>query len=383
MKIHHNVKFSKLPQRRYKFVELDYVDLVDSDMFFLYELCGMLKELGLRDNNKILFTHFKIPMMSFDDGLVPIIADHDVIELLNYVPECKEKEVYIETGVSLVEIHLVELAVSQSQSKGVGNGVVIEEIVKDNVVSSSEKDSKLFMLEWFGMGKEEVVSRSGKESRNSEDVGNLDCDNEVPITNPFSFRDLMEDSDVDVYDVSNKHENVDGVQEQTTFGAQVDPAQDVDEEVVEREEIIVEEEEEKEGFVEDNEDSDFDMDAKKLPYLEPEEFGHDVIDMDELNNGDKGDDENAPHPRKRIFQEIRIEYAGKLSQGELQVFKCDNVRVKAKCFGTVVGGELLLMRHSGGGDDEYSDGARLWSPSQDPTIEVVVNTQSVWIQLLI
>ncbi|GJR69953.1 hypothetical protein Tco_0016018 [Tanacetum coccineum] len=373
MKIHHNVEFFKLPQRRYKFVELDYVDLVDSDIFSLYELCGMLEELGLGDNNKILFIHFRILGMSFDDGLVPLITDDDVIELLNYVTGCKEKEVYIETG----------------------NGVIIEEIVEDNVVSSSGKDSKLFMLEWFRMSKEEVVSRI-VEPRNGEDVGNLDCDNEVPMTNPFSFRDLMEDSDIDVYDVSNEHENIDGVHEQTACNIhdklqtrgdihqkvqetlidgdlfqqdsvvdwQQEPFHVVDEqqgiaemftelnhhEVVEREEIMVEEEEEKEGFVEDDEDSDLDMDANKLPHLEPEvvmlhfhskvdanldqsrmfadrlwqEFGHDVIDMDELNNVDKGDDEHAPQPRKRILREIRREYAGKANIKEGDFYMTQN-----------------------------------------------------------
>ncbi|GJU09176.1 hypothetical protein Tco_1125606 [Tanacetum coccineum] len=45
------------------------------------------------------------------------------------------------------------------------NDVVIKEIVEDNVVSNSGKDSRLFMLEWPGMGEEEVVSISGKVSR--------------------------------------------------------------------------------------------------------------------------------------------------------------------------------------------------------------------------
>ncbi|GJX30116.1 hypothetical protein Tco_0238195 [Tanacetum coccineum] len=98
-------------------------------------------------------------------------------------------------------------------SKGVGNDVVIKEIVEDNVVSNSGKDSRLFMLEWPGMGEEEVVSISGKVSRllilewpemgkedvhanttkhastsdvcpvvepiNDENIGYLDCHNEI------------------------------------------------------------------------------------------------------------------------------------------------------------------------------------------------------------
>ncbi|GJW05474.1 hypothetical protein Tco_1564330 [Tanacetum coccineum] len=245
-------------------------------MFSIYELCGMLKELGLGDNNKIVFTHFRIPEMSLNDGLVPLMPDADVIKLLNYVPGCKDIEVYIETSVSLVELHLVELLISQSHNKGVGNGVVIKDIVKDNVVSSSGKDSRLFMLEWHGTSKEDVVSKSGKESRNDENVGNLNY----------------------VHDVSNEHENVDGVYEQIAGDIHdklqtVDHAHDVDEEVVEGEENVVEEEEE--GFVEDDKDSDFDWD----------EFGPDVIDMDELNSGDEGDDQ-APQHRKRIVRNKKM-----------------------------------------------------------------------------
>ncbi|GKA70329.1 hypothetical protein Tco_0776393, partial [Tanacetum coccineum] len=51
-----------------------------------------------------------------------------------------------------------------SQSKGVGNCVVIKDIVEDNVVSRSGNDSML-TLEWPERGKEEVVFRSGKGSR--------------------------------------------------------------------------------------------------------------------------------------------------------------------------------------------------------------------------
>ncbi|GJV84912.1 RNA-directed DNA polymerase, eukaryota, reverse transcriptase zinc-binding domain protein [Tanacetum coccineum] len=51
----------------------------DSDVFTLYELYGMIKELGLADYNQISFTHFRIPGISLDDGLVPQMADADVI----------------------------------------------------------------------------------------------------------------------------------------------------------------------------------------------------------------------------------------------------------------------------------------------------------------
>ncbi|GJX99740.1 hypothetical protein Tco_0356759 [Tanacetum coccineum] len=142
IKILHNGEFSKPPERRYKIVVLNYVDLVDCDVLSVYKLNEMLEEPRLRDNNnKTLFTHFRIPGISLDDVLVSLMADAYVIKLLNYLPMCKETKVCIETDVSLVEQHLVEFLVSHSQSK--------------EVVSSSEKELRLLMLEWLKMGKKE------------------------------------------------------------------------------------------------------------------------------------------------------------------------------------------------------------------------------------
>ncbi|GKD60326.1 hypothetical protein Tco_1297835 [Tanacetum coccineum] len=289
-------------------------------MFLLYELSGMLKELGLWDNNKIVLTHFRIPGMSLDDGLVLLMADADVIKSLIYVSGCKEIEIYIETGVSFVKLHLVGLVVNKSQSKGVGNGVVIEEIVEDNVVSSSGKDSRLFMLEWPEMGKDdEHVDISNHaptydvcpivEPGNDENVKNLDCDNEVPITNPFSFRNMMEDSDVDVMRMLVVYTNswlivlwtVNRNLFMLLMNKKILP------------EMFAQLNHLEEGFVEDDKDNVFYKDANELPHSRLEvdiqhfhfqvdanqdqsmmfavrlwhEFGPDVIDFDELYSGDE------------------------------------------------------------------------------------------------
>ncbi|GJU55719.1 hypothetical protein Tco_1229433 [Tanacetum coccineum] len=61
-------------------------------------------------------------------------------------------------------------------------------------------------------------------------------------------------------------------------------AQDVDEEVVEMEEDVVKEEE-----------------ADRIW----QECGANVIDMDDLHSGDKGDDDQPPQTRKRILREKR------------------------------------------------------------------------------
>ncbi|GJS94804.1 hypothetical protein Tco_0801772 [Tanacetum coccineum] len=64
-----------------------------------------------------------------------------------------------------------------SHSKCVGNGVVIEEIVEENVVSSSGKDSKLLMIEW-----------PVDEPTNNENVGYLECDNEENMSIGMEIR---------------------------------------------------------------------------------------------------------------------------------------------------------------------------------------------------
>ncbi|GJT93743.1 hypothetical protein Tco_1082588, partial [Tanacetum coccineum] len=69
------------------------------------------------------FTHFRIHGKSLDDVLVPLMKDDDAIILLKYVPRC--------------------------------TFVLIEKIVKDNDVSIGRKESRLSMLEWPEIGKEE------------------------------------------------------------------------------------------------------------------------------------------------------------------------------------------------------------------------------------
>ncbi|GJR92522.1 hypothetical protein Tco_0264696 [Tanacetum coccineum] len=183
-------------------------------MFSLCELFGMLNELGLGDNNLVMFTYFRIPGMSLDDCLVPLMVDANVIKLLNYIFGCKEIEVYIETGVSLVELHLVKsLVASFSHGKHVGKASyecyyimmnvgfpcsgkdlrLLEwpVIGKEKVVSRCVEESRLLILEWPDMGKEdEHIDTSNHpsisnvclvfEPTNDVNVGYLDCENETP-----------------------------------------------------------------------------------------------------------------------------------------------------------------------------------------------------------
>ncbi|GKE16728.1 hypothetical protein Tco_1424305 [Tanacetum coccineum] len=79
---------------------------------------------------------------SLDEGLVPLMFEKDVVNLLNYVPRYRELEVYIDNGVSSIESHVTE-RLSQ------GKGVVIEEILEENMVETiiEKEEGKLLLLE--------------------------------------------------------------------------------------------------------------------------------------------------------------------------------------------------------------------------------------------
>ena len=90
------------------------------------------------DNKQNLFIHFRVLSLNLDDGVVSLKSDHDVKLLLDFVPRYNEIDVYVETKVSLVEKHLFEQTPWRSASKG----IVIEEILRDDVVTAPPMSSK-------------------------------------------------------------------------------------------------------------------------------------------------------------------------------------------------------------------------------------------------
>ncbi|GJU35115.1 hypothetical protein Tco_1183469 [Tanacetum coccineum] len=79
---------------------------------------------------------------SLDEGLVPLMFEKDVVNLLNYVPRYRELKIYIENGVSSIESHVTE-RLSQ------GKGMVIEEILEENVVETivGKEEGKLLLVD--------------------------------------------------------------------------------------------------------------------------------------------------------------------------------------------------------------------------------------------
>ncbi|PWA97306.1 hypothetical protein CTI12_AA030120 [Artemisia annua] len=205
LQIHHNGEFTSTPGRRYLFGDTDWFDGVHCDVFSMDLLGEMLEDLGYTDRT-LVFTHFRIPDESLDDGLLPLKSEEDVRRLVEYVPIFTQLELYIETGVSVVECEMMERMMSK------GKGVVIEEIVDHNVNDDVGKDvngetgntGKLLLLEWH---------KEWHETSQPEKAGPLydsDSDNGFPptfcaekmiannskrLSDEFQFRRLLEEID--------------------------------------------------------------------------------------------------------------------------------------------------------------------------------------------
>ncbi|PWA51323.1 hypothetical protein CTI12_AA455980 [Artemisia annua] len=161
----------------------------------------MLEDLGYTDRT-LVFTHFRIPVESLDDGLLPLMSDKDARRLVECVPIFKELELYIETGVSLVECQMIERMTTK------GKGVVIEEIVDHDVNDVVGKDldgeagnsGKLLLLE----------CHKTSQPEKARPVYDIDSENDFPptfcaekmfanhtksLSDGFQFRRLLEEID--------------------------------------------------------------------------------------------------------------------------------------------------------------------------------------------
>ncbi|GJR25940.1 hypothetical protein Tco_1102172 [Tanacetum coccineum] len=125
---------------------------------------AMLEDLGIKDGS-ILFSRFRIPGKSLDEGLVPLMSNQDVLSLLHYVPIYKEIKVYAEKNT--MEVFL-----------GTGKGVVIEEVMEDDEVKEASETGN--------SGKKLLLVTENDVQTKTE-----------PLTPPWSFESL---SDFDISD---------------------------------------------------------------------------------------------------------------------------------------------------------------------------------------
>nr|GEW01993.1 hypothetical protein [Tanacetum cinerariifolium] len=161
-KNHQSGNFTSPPGRIYHWAEIEWFDLDDSETFLINGYDAMLKDLGIKDGS-ILFSCFRIPRKSLDEGLVPLMSNQDVLSLLQYVHIYKEIKVYIKKK-------MMEVVLST------GKGVVIKEVMEDDEVKEASE-----------------TGNSGKQLLSV-------TENEVqiktkPSTLPWSFESLS-DSDI-------------------------------------------------------------------------------------------------------------------------------------------------------------------------------------------
>ncbi|GJT13752.1 hypothetical protein Tco_0860794 [Tanacetum coccineum] len=163
----------------------------------------MFKDLGYIEG-MLLFKHFRIHGESLDEGWIPLMSKEDVIGYLEVVPRSREVEVYIKTGVSLVERHIME------RMKSKGKDVLIEEIVDHDVNDAVGKEFDtnggnngklpLFPSPWTT--EKMIPDRTKRLSDEFEFIKLLaEIDHEFGLDNP-SQDSLEFSNDVDFDDVS-------------------------------------------------------------------------------------------------------------------------------------------------------------------------------------
>ncbi|PWA78594.1 transposase, MuDR, MULE transposase domain protein [Artemisia annua] len=322
IQIHHSGEFSNQPTRVYKFEYTDHVDLIDCDTFSMYVLVKILADLGLGDNEQ----------------------------------KYKEADVFVETDVSLVEKQMFEHTCWRKASKG----IVIKEILQDDV--KGKQDMPCFEDDLFQQD-------------------DLDRPESCFVDRPEDVALMFDEYLSRNRDVNDRN-----------------TVQEVDEEVVEMEQPDDEEacdqndEQQTEGDVSDFEHAARDMPtpdtpvdmgsfnfqldaniqdnrreaAEKLHPVDAAEQEAPSIPMEELESADEADVEDGPALQKRRLKVIRRAYKGKYKIKEgyfrvhdefvtrkeatdkikmhalqarraISVIQCDNNRVRAKCFCTVVG----------------------------------------------
>nr|GEU98207.1 hypothetical protein [Tanacetum cinerariifolium] len=162
LKIHHSGNFTSPPGRIYHCAKIQWYDLDDSETFSINEYDAMLEDLGIKDGS-ILFSRFRIPGKSLDEGLVPLMSNQDVLSLLQYVPIYKEIKVFVKKNTMEVVL-------------GMGKGVVIEEVMEDDEVKEAS-ETRNIGKQLLSVTKNDVQTKT------------------EPSTPPWSFESLM-DSDI-------------------------------------------------------------------------------------------------------------------------------------------------------------------------------------------
>ncbi|XP_035845219.1 uncharacterized protein LOC118491500 [Helianthus annuus] len=96
-RIHHGGRLTHPPGRTYVGGRINYVDLIDIDLFSVHEVSLMINELGYSVNDHIIY-HYLNPKKDMDNGIEELGTDSDVLRFSAHVEEHKLIELYTTHG---------------------------------------------------------------------------------------------------------------------------------------------------------------------------------------------------------------------------------------------------------------------------------------------
>ncbi|PWA37725.1 hypothetical protein CTI12_AA580980 [Artemisia annua] len=124
MKVHHGGRFTNMPNRKYISGKVQFVDIVDSELFDVEVINNIVKMLKY-DPKQIMYYQFKLPRKSLDWGLRALASDDDIVNMIKYVGKHKVIEVFIEHNETTVDSY------NMPTFKG---GVEIRELIGDDEI---------------------------------------------------------------------------------------------------------------------------------------------------------------------------------------------------------------------------------------------------------
>nr|KAJ0187222.1 hypothetical protein LSAT_V11C900482450 [Lactuca sativa] len=107
--------FTKFSGRKYINGKMKYIDGIDSDLFSVHDMDGMMKLLDCMEPGKSIYYHFKRPTWDLDFGLYALGCDEDINHFRSYIYKHKVIEVYTEFWET--KLHTYEMSPNPTKIK--------------------------------------------------------------------------------------------------------------------------------------------------------------------------------------------------------------------------------------------------------------------------
>ncbi|MFS7957646.1 hypothetical protein Hanom_Chr07g00668821 [Helianthus anomalus] len=120
IRLHHGGRLTKSPGRVYEGGKVNFVDMIDIDIFSVHDISEMMDELGYSVNDHIYY-YFQNPEKDVDNGIEDLRSDQDILNLSRHVEFHKVINVFTLHGLNIIKDFF------QSPMKP-QKGITIEEI---------------------------------------------------------------------------------------------------------------------------------------------------------------------------------------------------------------------------------------------------------------